>query len=195
MKNLVSTILFLFCSLIFAQTSSISISKSLSFEFNDTNVYMEYLVNDYSLSNSNNLSISFLDYSIDEDFRWLLFISSSTDAEIYNIRDEKYEKVEFNGSIILEEEEIFKLKEQIDIIYSYRKNKNFSSSYNSDSRYEFNYSLTNGIVSMYIPNNAIMPEIYNNGLLNKYKNVEGIYFKLNAEEIKQFRKFLKGFSY
>ena len=192
MKNLVSSILFLFCSLIFAQTSSISISKSLSFEFNDTNVYMEYSGNDYSLSNSNNLSISFLDYSIDEDFRWLLFISSSTDAEIYNIRDEKYEKVEFNGSIILEEEEIFELKEQIDIIYSYRKNKNFSSSYYLD-HLTFNYSLTNGIVSMYIPNNAFTPEIYYNDLLSKYENVQGIRFKLNAEEIKQFRKFLKSF--
>ena len=82
MKNLVSTILFLFCSLIFAQTSSISISKSLSFEFNDTNVYMEQY--EEKLSNTNNLSISFLDYSIEDDFQRVLFISASTDAEIYS---------------------------------------------------------------------------------------------------------------
>ena len=193
MKNLVSTILFLFCSLAFAQTSSISISKSLSFEFNDTNVYMVSVSGDKKLSNTNNLSISFLDYSFEDDFQRFLFLSASTDAEIYNRRDEKYEKLEFNGSIILEEQEIFELKEQIDIIYSYRKNKNFSSSYNSDGFYEFRYSLTNGIVSMHIPNNAFMPEIYYNDLLSKYENVESIYFKLNAEEIKQFRKFLKSF--
>ena len=190
MKNLVSTILFLFCSLIFAQTSSISISKSLSFEFNDTNVYMEQY--EEKLSNTNNLSISFLDYSIEDDFQRVLFISASTDAEIYSQREEKYVKLEFNGSIILEDEEIFELKEQIDIIYSYRKNKNFSSSYFSDGN-EFRYSLTNGIVSMYIPNYAFMPEIYYNDLLSKYERVEGISFELNAEEIKQFRKFLKSF--
>ena len=189
MKNLVSTILFLFCSLIFAQTSSISISKSLSFEFNDTNVEMEYW-GDKKLSNTNNLSISFLDYSIEDDFQRFLFISASTDAEIYNAREEKYVE-EFNGSIILHEGEIFKLKEQIDIIYSYRKNKNFSSSYNLDDS-TFNYSLTNGIVSMYIPG-FFFPEIYENGLLYKYEDVIGIYFELNAEEIKQFRKFLKSF--
>ena len=191
MKNLVSTILFLFCSLIFAQTSSISISKSLSFEFNDTNVEML----DWEgkkLSNTNNLSISLLDYSIEDDFQRFLFISASTDAEIYSQREEKYVKLEFNGSIILEDEEIFELKEQIDIIYSYRKNKNFSSSYFSDGN-EFRYSLTNGIVSMYIPNYAFMPEIYYNDLLSKYERVEGISFELNAEEIKQFRKFLKSF--
>ena len=191
MKNLVSTILFLFCSLIFAQTSSISISKSLSFEFNDTNVEML----DWEgkkLSNTNNLSISLLDYSIEDDFQRVLFISASTDAEIYSQREEKYVKLEFNGSIILEDEEIFELKEQIDIIYSYRKNKNFSSSYFSDGN-EFRYSLTNGIVSMYIPNYAFMPEIYYNDLLSKYERVEGISFELNAEEIKQFRKFLKSF--
>ena len=143
------------------------------------------------LSNTNNLSISFLDYSIEDDFQRVLFISASTVAEIYSQREEKYVKLEFNGSIILEDEEIFELKEQIDIIYSYRKNKNFSSSYNLDDS-TFNYSLTNGIVSMYIPN-FYMPEIYENGLLNKYEDVEGIYFELNAEEIKQFRKFLKSF--
>ena len=191
MKNLVSTILFLFCSLIFAQTSSISISKSLSIEFNDTNVYMEHY-GEEKLSNTNNLSISFLDYSIEDDFQRVLFISASTDAEIYSQREEKYVKLEFNGSIILEDEEIFELKEQIDIIYSYRKNKNFSSSYNLDD-ITFNYSLTNGIVSMYIPNYAFMPEIYYNDLLSKYERVEGISFELNAEEIKQFRKFLKSF--
>ena len=192
MKNLVSTILFLFCSLIFAQTSSISISKSLSFEFNDTNVEML----DWEgkkLSNTNNLSISLLDYSIEDDFQRFLFISASTDAEIYNRIEEKYEKREFNGSFILQDEEIFELKEQIDIIYSYRKNKNFSSSYGERGDLTFNYSLTNGIVSMYIPNSAFMTEIYQNGLLNKYEDVEGIYFELNAEEIKQFRKFLKSF--
>ena len=191
MKNLVSTILFLFCSLIFAQTSSISISKSLSFEFNDTNVYMEQY--EEKLSNTNNLSISFLDYSIEDDFQRVLFISASTDAEIYSQREEKYVKLEFNGSIILEDEEIFELKEQIDIIYSYRKNKNFSSSYGKRGDLTLNYSLTNGIVSMYIPNSDFMTEIYQNGLLNKYEDVEGIYFELNAEEIKQFRKFLKSF--
>ena len=110
------------------------------------------------LSNTNNLSISFLDYSIEDDFQRVLFISASTNAEIYSQREEKYVKLEFNGSIILDEGEIFKLKEQIDIIYSYRKNKNFSSSYNLDDS-TFNYSLTNGIVSMYIPN-FYMPEIY-----------------------------------
>ena len=46
---------------------------------------------------------------------------------------------------------------------------------------------------MYIPNYAFMPEIYYNDLLSKYERVEGISFELNAEEIKQFRKFLKSF--
>ena len=48
------------------------------------------------------------------------------------------------------------------------------------------------IVSIYISSDFV-PEIYNNNLLGRYKNVESIIFKLNADQIKQFRKFLKSF--
>ena len=50
---------------------------------------------------------------------------------------------------------------------------------------------------MYIPNNFYISggEFYNNGLLRRYKPVQGISFKLNAEEIKQFRKFLNRFKF
>ena len=192
MKKFLSFTTFLFCSLIFAQTQYVKISKSLNFEFNENNVILNQ-PSDYDIDLSeyptNNLNISALDYSFDDDTQKFLFIS----AALIQL-DPRYSFLdEFNGSIILDVNAIIELIDQIEIIYSNRKAKNFSSSYNLDFFDDFHYELTNGIVSMYIPNSVFYfenPELFNNDLLRKYTSIEGISFKLNAEEIKQFRKFL-----
>ena len=200
MKNFLSFTTFLFCSLIFAQTQYVKISKSLNFEFNENNVILNQPL-DYDIDLSeyptNNLNISALDYSVDEDTQKFLFISAALiqSASLDKLMlDPRYSFLDgFNGSIILDVNAIIELIDQIEIIYSNRKAKNFSSSYNLDFLYDFHYELTNGIVSMYIPNSVFYfenPELFNNDLLRKYTSIEGISFKLNAEEIKQFRKFL-----
>ena len=188
MKNIISIVIFFFCSLIFAQ-SSISISKSLSFDFNENSVSM---LGEYPISETNNLTISLLDYSFVEEEQvnvTFLFISALTDQEFYSRKEGKNVNSEFNGSIVLEYYTIIELKELIENIYLNRKRQNFSTS--NDLGY-INYELTNGIVSIYISSDFV-PEIYNNNLLGRYKNVESIIFKLNADQIKQFRKFLKSF--
>ena len=194
MKKFLSFTTFLFCSLIFAQTQYVKISKSLNFEFNENNVILNQPL-DYDIDLSeyptNNLNISAFDYSVDEDTQKFLFISAALiqSASLDKLMlDPRYSFLDgFNGSIILDVNAIIELIDQIEIIYSNRKAKNFSSSYNSS---DFYYELTNGIVSMYIPNSVFYPELFNNDLLRKYTSIEGISFKLNAEEIKQFRKFL-----
>tara|TARA_Y100000992_G_C21203683_1_gene461791 strand:+ start:225 stop:875 length:651 start_codon:yes stop_codon:yes gene_type:complete len=211
MKKFLSFITFLFCTLIFAQTQYVKISKSLNFEFNENNVILNEHP-DYNISLSeyptNNLNISALDYSVDDDTQTFLFISaaliestslSKMIIEGYSFMKPNVDLEGFNGSIILDVNAIIELIDQIEIIYSNRKAKNFSSSYNLDFFYDFHYELTNGIVYMYIPTSIFYeekPELFNqvfqlfNNDLRKYNSIEGISFKLNAEEIKQFRKFL-----
>ena len=205
MKKFLSFTTFLFCTLIFAQTQYVKISKSLNFEFNENNVILKEDP-DYNISLSeyptNNLNISALDYSVDDDTQTFLLISAALieSTSLSEMIIEGYSFLEgFNGSIILDVNAIIELIDQIEIIYSNRKAKNFSSSYNLDYLYEFHYELTNGIVYMYIPTSIFYEEkpelfyqvfqLFNNDL-RKYNSIEGISFKLNAEEIKQFRKFL-----
>ena len=201
MKKFLSFTTFLFCTLIFAQTQYVKISKSLNFEFNENNVILNEHP-DYNISLSeyptNNLNISALDYSVDDDTQTFLFISAAL-IESTSLSIQTAIREGFNGSIILDVNAIIELIDQIEIIYSNRKAKNFSSSYNLDFFYDFHYELTNGIVYMYIPTSIFYeekPELFNqvfqlfNNDLRKYNSIEGISFKLNAEEIKQFRKFL-----
>lgn len=199
MKNLVSTILFLFCSLIFAQTSSINISKTLNFSFSDE-IVMSTQFDDRDLIGteltlgSNNLSVSFLDYSDDESQEFWLLFESLTEIEFFSARNDEKITEKIKASVVISEDGILDFYDKIREIYSDRKISYVTSSseFNWGSVY---FEQINGLLNITITNYSPPENLFYNSLMSGYTNFRRIDFTLNAEQTKKIIKFLKKTKY
>lgn len=195
MKNLVSTILFLFCSLIFAQTSSINISKTLNFSFSDE-IVMSTQFDDRDLIGtelklgSNNLGVSYLEYSDDESQEFWLLIESLTEIEFFSARNDEKITEKIKASVVISEDGILDFYDKIREIYSDRKISYVTSSseFNWGSVY---FEQINGLLNITITNYSHPENLFYNSLMSGYTNFRRIDFTLNAEQTKKIIKFLK----
>ena len=194
MKKLVCITLFLFCSLTFAQTSSINISKTLNFSFSDE-IVMSTLFDDEPgvrerTFGSNNLGLSYLEFSFDEFQEFWLLIESSTEIEYFSRKTGEFETNQTKASVVISEDGILDFYDKIREMYSNRKTSYVTSSseFNWGTVY---YEQINGLLYITINNSLIPDGLFSNSLMGGYKNLSSIYFTLSAEQTKKIIKFLK----